>query len=180
MMKPGDIVVAPVVGEASNTFIVHRVLEDIVQVKHPLYPAAILEFNIDELNKELPRIKDSSERSIDYANHHRSALSPVYCADLDALSLYFLVVRKLTPKQKGILAAICGEIATIKFNNELKAAMRFIQEHSVLLDDFNLMWYENFAALFSGNQPISSKKQKSAIFNMAGFLLSELHQPSQS
>ena len=51
--------------------------------------------------------------------------------------------------------------------------MKFIVENQGLFDEFNAMWFNNFDGL--GKQPITSKKQRSSIFNMAGFLLAELN-----
>ena len=60
----------------------------------------------------------------------------------------------------------------------IKDAMDIIVENEGALDEFNMMWYNNFSELFKGNQQITSKKQRGSIFNMAGFVLSQLHTPS--
>jgi hypothetical protein len=39
------------------------------------------------------------------------------------------------------------------------------------------MWYRNFQGLFSGRQPITSKKQRASIFNITGFVMAELETP---
>jgi hypothetical protein len=52
--------------------------------------------------------------------------------------------------------------------------MRYVTENNAVLDDFNRMWYTNFRDLFSGRKQLTSPKQRSAIFNIAGFVLAEL------
>ena len=99
---------------------------------------------------------------------------------ISALCLYFVVRRKLTPRQKNLLSNICGQIAGIKLNDDIKYAMSLVASHEAILDEFNLMWYRNFSGLFSGRQNITSRKQRSAIFNIAGFVLAELERPSVS
>ena len=163
---------------SSNTYIVDTVEKDSALLKHPLYDTCLLRYPLDTLNTVAPNVKDSTERSLDFARSNRKFLDYNTNADLDALCLYFVIKRKLTPRQKTILSNICGTIVSIKFNNDVKEAMNLITKNAGVLDDFNAMWYNNFSGLFSGKQPITSKKQRSAIFNMAGFVLAELETPT--
>jgi hypothetical protein len=68
-------------------------------------------------------------------------------------------------------------IASIKLNNDVKAAMDLVSANAAILDEFNAMWYRNFQGLFSGRQPITSKKQRASIFNITGFVMAELETP---
>ena len=67
-----------------------------------------------------------------------------------------------------------GFIAITKLQDDISNAMALISKNAAILDEFNAMWYNNFSGLFKRNQPITSKKQRQAIFNIAGFVLAEL------
>ena len=182
-LKEGDIVTVDFrYNNASNTFIFKRYIKDahppLVQLTHPLCPRIVIEYGEQSINNVGSILKDSTERSLDFAMHNKELLDYNTVADLEALCMYFVVTRKLTPKQKSILSMICGLIASIRFNNEIKDAMTFIVKNEGLLDDFNKMWYDNFSGLFKGRQNITSKKQRGSIFNIAGFVLAELENPS--
>lgn len=164
-------------GVSSNTYIVDSIDGDTALLKHPLFDQCLIRYPVAALNKVSPNVKDSIERSLDFARKNSSYLDYNTEADLEALCLYFVIKRKLTPRQKSILSAICGIIASIKLNNDVKEAMQLVANHEGILDEFNLMWYRNFAGLFTGKQPITSKKQRSAIFNIAGFVMAELKTP---
>jgi len=182
-IKKGDIVTADFGNsKASNTFIFEGLYGEgdqktVALLKHPLAPKIIFPYKTEELNQDSVRIKDSTERSLDYVLRHQTRLDYNALSDLEALCLYFAVTRKMTPKQKNILSGLRGTLASLHFDNNINDAMDFIQENDILLDDFNLMWYNNFSGLFKGNQSITSKKQRSAIFNIAGFLLAEVESP---
>lgn len=177
--KPGDIVTVKFENAvSSNTYKVESDYGDTVLLYHPLFPECLLRFQAHELNVVHPNIKDSIERALDFVNKNSKYLDYNTVADHEALSLYFVIRRKLTPRQKNILSTICGTIASIKLNNDVKAAMDLVVTNAAVLDDFNAMWYRNFSGLFSGKQPITSKKQRAAIFNIAGFVMAELERPT--
>ena len=178
-ISPGEIVTVDFGNLiSSNTFIVEDVLEDdFYLLKHPLFEGILIKKHSSYLNKIPARLKDSSERSLDFARRNYTYLGYKELADLEALSLFFVVRRLLTDNQKNILSRINGTIASIKFNNDIDVAMKFITDNQGMLDEFNKMWYNNFKNIFSKKQPISSKKQRSTIFNMAGFILAELENP---
>lgn len=163
---------------SSNTFIVDTVESDTILLTHPLAPNVLLRVAKNKVDITSATIKDSYERCIDYANSNKDFLDHNTKMDLEAIGIYFVIKRKLTPKQKQMLAGITGNLANIKFNNDLKEAMSFITKNSYLLDEFNLLWYNNFRGLFTGQQVITSEKQRSAIFNIAGYLLAELKNPT--
>ena len=162
---------------SSNTYLVDKDEGSAVLLKHPLFPECLLRFEKTELDTVAPNVKDSSERSLDFAKANQKYLDYNTLADHEALCLYFVVRRKLTPRQKNLLSNICGSIATIKLNDDVKAAMEIIKDNEAILDDYNTMWYRNFNGLFSGRQTITSKKQRSAIFDIAGFVMAELERP---
>lgn len=176
--KPDEIVTVKFDNAvSSNTYVVDSDSGDTVLLKHPLFPHCLLRYGKERLDLVSPNVKDSSERALDFVNKNASYLDYNTLADHEALCLYFVVRRKLTPRQKSLLSNVCGVIASIKLDNDVKAAMELVTQFSAVLDDFNAMWYRNFQGLFSGRQPITSKKQRAAIFNMAGFVMAELKIP---
>lgn len=166
----------------SNTFIVHEVNKDehTAYLHHPLYEECFIKVCLDDLDTVAPNIKDSTEKCLDFAKEHISNLDYNTTGDLEALCIYFVIKRQLTPKQKSTLAKICGSLASIQFNDSVDDAMRYIKENQAVLDDFNRMWFNNFRGLFNGSQAITSNKQRTSIFNMAGFVLAELSNPKAS
>ena len=162
---------------SSNTYVVETDEGPSVLLQHPLFPDALMRRRKDELDLVAPNVKDSIERSLDFVKKNTEYVDYNTLADHEALCMYFVMRRKLTPRQKQILSNICGTIASIKLNNDVKAAMAIVAAHAAILDEFNAMWYRNFQGLFSGKQPITSKKQRAAIFNIAGFVMAELERP---
>ena len=164
---------------ASNTYIVAEKIEregaeSAVLLKHPLHPEARLLRPESTLNKVSANSKDSTERSLEFAAKYEKYLDYDSRAELEALNLYFFYHRNLSRKQKGTLGNICGVIASIYFNNDIAQTMKYIEDHKAVLDAFNNMWFVNFKDLFNGTTPITSVKQRSAIFNIAGFVLAEM------
>lgn len=178
MIQKNSIVTVEINNSSSNTFIVDTVEENSVLLTHPLAGGVLIRVDKDKVNTTAANIKDSMERGIDYANNNRQYLDYNTAADLEALAIYFTLKRKLTPRQKQTLANICGVIASNKFNNDLREAMNFVTKNASLLDEFNSMWFNNFKGLFSGQQMVTSKKQRSAIFNIAGYVLAEMENPT--
>lgn len=177
-VNKGDIVTVEFKNsEASNTFIVADIKDELALLEHPLFPEILVKRHKDVLNVVSSNLKDSTERSLDFASNNKEILDYNGRLDLDTLCLAFVVRRKLTPKQKKILSDLGGKIAEVKFNGNIREAMDYITQNNGVLDDFNKMWYNNFSKLFKGKQDISSVKQTAAIFNMAGFVLAELETP---
>lgn len=175
-MQKGDIVTVELESNnnSSNTYQVDAVLGEKAILSHPLSPLIHLFKDVKDLNKVAAQMKDSTERSLMYAFKNKSYLDYNTVADLESLGFYFIVYRRLTSRQKSVLSNICGTISSIYFNNDINLAMRYIKENQGVLDPYNAMWFNNFKGLFEGSQPITSKKQRASIFNMAGFVLAEL------
>lgn len=176
--NPGDIVTLKFEDKvSSNTYVVESDCGESVLLQHPMFPPLLMRFSKASLDNVSPNVKDSIERALDFVNKNPAYLDYNTLADHESLCMYFIVRRKLTPRQKNILSNICGQIASIKMNNDVKAAMELVVANVAVLDEFNAMWYRNFSGLFSGRQPITSKKQRAAIFNIAGFVMAELERP---
>lgn len=163
---------------ASNTCELDSVEEHTVLLTHPLARGILLRVSKDQINTVSANGKDSIERSLDFANANSFMLDHSTKLDLYSLGIFFFISRKFTSRQKHTLANICGILAMAKFNDDLKSAMSCISKNLGILDEFNLMWFNNFKGLFSGKQPVTSNKQRSAIFNIAGYVLAELETPS--
>jgi hypothetical protein len=177
-ISKNSIVTVDLNNNSSNTFIVDTVEGETVLLTHPLALGVLIRVPATTVNTTSANIKDSTERGIDYANSNRQYLDHNTSLDLEAVAIFFALKRKLTPRQKHTVANICGSIASFKFNDDLKEVMAFITKNASMLDQFNAMWYANFKGLFSGQQMVTSKKQRSAIFNIAGYLLAELENPT--
>lgn len=163
--------------KSSNTFFVKSFDDEEVLLYHPLFPEIYIKETIDNINLVAANLKDSTERSLDFVKQHSGSLDHNTMADLEAMCLYFVVRRKLTSRQKRNLSQICGKLASITFDDNIRDAMEFVKKNEGILDEFNAMWYRNFRGLFSGVQPITSQKQRESIFNIAGFTLAELGIP---
>lgn len=183
MFKKDDVVTIELdqTNRASNTYIVVGYLmddegdqTDVVILRHPMHPEALLMRHIDQLNKVQPNIKDSTERSLEFALKFDKHLDHNTKGELEGLRLCFVIHRNLTNRQKNQLSNICGTIASIYFHNDISIAMRHVVENQAVLDSYNNMWFVNFRDLFTGRKPIVSPKQRASIFNMAGFVLAEL------
>lgn len=177
-LQKNDIVTRDLRNQASNAFYIDSVESETVLLTHPLASGVLIRVPKNELNTVNANLKDSTERCIDFAHANKSFLDYNTIQDLECIGIFFFMKRLLTPRQKQVLANVCGIIASIKFNNDLKEAINFVSKNSSVLDEFNLMWYNNFRGLFTGKQPITSKKQRGAIFNIAGYVLAELEIPS--
>lgn len=183
MLKIGELVTVQLEenNKASNTFVVVGHLSDdlgfvsdAIVLQHPLHSGCFIIKQIGELNKVQANLKDSTERSLEFARKSDEYLDHNIRGDLEGLRLCFVVNRTLTNHQKNLLSSICGTIASIKFHNDISSAMRYVVENNAVLDDYNRMWYTNFRDLFTGKKPIVSPKQRASIFNIAGFVLAEL------
>lgn len=174
-LKEGDIVTLSLENETiSNTFILAQLVDDGAYLTHPLSPGIFIKKNQIDLNKVSPTVRCSSERALSFLSKNTYIFDYRGKMDLKSLCICFVVNRELTPNQMKIVADLSGKVAKKKFIGNVKKAMEYITENEALLDDFNRLWYNNFSKLFRGSQEISSSKQSSAIFNMAGFVLGEL------
>lgn len=177
-LQKGSTVTRDLNNIASNTFSVDTDEGSSVLLTHPLACGLLFRVDKQTINTVSANLKDSTERCLDYANINKSYLDLNTKEDIEFLGIAFFLKRKFTSRQKKMLSDICGSIASIKFNDNLKQAMDIVSKNTYLLDDFNLMWYTNFKGVFTGQQRIVSKKQRDVIFNMAGYVLAELETPS--
>lgn len=173
----GDKVTLDIDSGASNVFVVQKLEKDEVLLNHPLYPEVYIKVSKNKLNMVPPSLKDTSERLLDYTKANKDFLDFDMRIDLKAMSMVFVVSRRLTSSQKRRLSMMLGTISSKVFNNDIEKAIRFINQNHQLFDSFNSMWYENLKFIFSSPQSIVPKKNRATIFNMAGALLAELENP---
>lgn len=179
MHKSGDYVTLNLNSKASNTFIYKgQISENEAILSHPLGGDTCILAPVRDLNTVNPNLKDSTERSLDYVNRNKRCLDYNSKMDLECLSIYFASKRKLSPNMKKVLANLSGIVASAEFKNDIRSAMEFITANKSCLDEFNMMWFNNFKGLFDRSQSITSDKQTKAIYNIAGFVLAELATPS--
>lgn len=177
-MQKNTVVTLNLGNNTSNTFLIDTDEGETLLITHPLLKGLLYRVQKSAVNKSSANVKDSTERCIDFANSNKSYLDYNTIGELEALGMYFAFKRHLTPRQKQSLSFMCGVIASIKLSNNVNKAMSLISKNDSILDEFNLMWYNNFKGLFNGTQPITSPKQRSAIFNIAGYVLAELENPT--
>ena len=177
-IRKGKIVTLDLSNSASNTFLVDTDEGETILLTHPMASGVLIRVQRESLDLVGANLKDSTERCIDYANINKKYLDYNMVCDVEAIGMYFMVKRKLTPQLKSVLSNVCGKIAEHKFKGDIKKAMQFVTKNSALLDDFNLKWYITFKDLFSGALPITANRQRTSIFNIVGFVLAELENPT--
>ena len=179
-MKKGDIVTVPLEpnNNAANTYIIYEVLEHVALLRHPLNDDILIAKPKPVINTVAPNVKDSMERGINYILQNKDIFDFNSLAELEAIILYFIVHRKLSNRQKQTISNLCGAIAEHYFNDDISLAIKYINENSGILDDFNRMWYKNLKDYFTGNKMVDTRNRRVSIFNMAGFILAELSSQS--
>jgi hypothetical protein len=178
ILQPGQTVTYDQKTKASNTYILSDIVnEDTALLTHPLYPSVFIKAEVKSLNTVSAVLKDDTERCLDFANNFKNVLDADLQGTLDGLCMYFVVNKTLTAGQKKLLSNICGTIFAIKNENDVQSAMDTVNYNKKLLDDFNRMWYINFEKIFSGKKPITSSKQRTTVFNIAGFVSAQLQNP---
>ena len=176
-IKENDIVTVYVEGnQATNTYTVLKKIKDSCLLTHPLnFDMCILKKD-DELNKIGGAfVKSPTENCLWFAKNNQDFIDYDKKCELRALCLHFILYRKLSNTQKGILSNICGYIAGAISQNDLDLMMTTIVENKALLDTFNAMWYENYKDIFEGRKKIKTKNQRFTIQNICGFVLSQVY-----
>lgn len=145
-------------------------------LNHPLAPNMLLicvKSSVDDIQTAG---KGDCQKLLEYGKKYSKYLDFNTVSELDAICYYFVMNRNLTSTQKRSLSIICGKIASYTLNGHLQAAMKIVNDNKGLLDYFNMIWYEKFAEHFEGKKVIDTRAKRDAIFNMAGFVLSQLEE----
>lgn len=175
---PGDIVTVKFDRPGCiNTYKIDTIELETALISHPLAPQILQRVLLSDLNKQQALLKDSVSRGLDYAKTYSKLLSFDDNAIVGALAAFFVINRFLCAKQKGLLSTVNGKLAVFEFKNDINAVITFIKSNEAVLDSFNLAWYARYKSLFSNPTRIEYKNQRIAIFNIAGFVLSELSRP---
>lgn len=148
----------------THAFLAHPLVKESCYLLKPL----------EQLNIVLGRLKNPTEKCLEFSHKYSNYLGYRLQADLDALSLYFFIHRDFAPNQKETLSFICGKISSVLTNNDLKMAAELVNSNIALLDDFNKIWYENLRIIFKDVTKATTKPKKSAIFKIAGFVMAQI------
>jgi hypothetical protein len=159
---------------SSNVYYQEEKHEDEVFLSHPLAPGLFKKANLTELNLFPPVQKDDLELTLSYAFQNTLLLDFNNKAKVESLCFFYFVKKYLSSVQKQELSCVLGFIASIKLDNSIEEASKLILNNLTLLDEFNLMWYNKLELLINGKKPILSFKQRNSIFNMAGWVLSQI------
>jgi hypothetical protein len=152
---------------------------------HPLAPKVLVPFLAKSREDLLAaqtqtQGKSNLQKTLEYANKKKDLLEFLLRTDVESLCMSFVVYRLLTPRQKKRLSGFVGIVSSIYFHSDLRLAVRFVEENYALLDDFNKAWFDSFmkvtkqTGFFSGLPKQLSPKQRPVMFNIAGFVLSQL------
>jgi len=174
-IKQGDLVTVQLNenSTASNVYSVARKLAGECVLNHPLFPECLIIRKDEELNKVGAQLKNSTEKCLEFVMKNRSLLDFNSGADVYAMAAYFVINRKLSSRQLKVLAGYCGKIASIILDNNLGSATRKVSENQALLDEYNLVWFNNLRDIYSGKK-VPSPNQRESVFNQAGFVLAQL------
>lgn len=176
-MKPGSIVTVDYgpYNQYSNTFQVFSDSgEDVIYLNHPLAPQCITTRTLAEINIVSPKTQAPIERCLFYLKKHEGLLGSQVSGEMLGIYYYFILNRDLTKTQKSTISRFCGKVAELKFSSNVEQAVVVINQHAALLDEYNLMWFNKFSKLFKNPTLINTKSRRSAVFNMAGFVLAQL------
>lgn len=166
--------------ETSKTFIIDTVEGETALLSHPLSSLFLMRVPMKELDIFPAKVKSSSERALDFVKSHVSYLDRESEMDFDALCLYFIHLRKFNNPQKHLLSNLMGRVAAGLLQYDLESARLLVIENQELLDEFNLMWYNNLIKIFSGEIGRPSEKHKISVFNIAAFVMAERVNPTIS
>jgi len=170
----GQIVTYDFSTENSNTFYVHTVLKGEAILFHPLKPKVFKIVPIDQLNLVPAKLKSNLDRMFDLVHLNEKSLDYENSTIFDMLSYYYIQNRKLSNRQKKNLSDLTGKVAAILLDQDATKAKAIINSEVGLLDSFNLLWYNNLKDTILNKDSHLSEKQKSSIFNMAGFVLAQM------
>jgi len=175
-LKTGDLVTLTFNSHisSSNTYKIERKVKGESILSHPLAPECLILRKDEELNQAFPTLQNPIEKCLIYAKSNKQYLGYNISADLEAMCYFFVIKKDLTTKQKNELYNMCGKIAATILSNSTQAAVSYIKNNKVLLDDFNLILMNNYKTIIENPNEIKSKNERFTIFNMAGFILAQL------
>jgi hypothetical protein len=174
-LRPGDLVTvkSKYSSTYSNTYKVGYVVGEKVLLYHPMYPDCYIEENLIDLDKEMPRLKSSIEKCIEYAIKNKSFFDYSKNVELDSVRLYLAVNKTLSSKQKSSISEMCAKIATIVFEGEATVAAEFVNKNKGVLDGYNDIYHNHLGGIFSGKK-VPTPNQRETIFKVAGFVLAQM------
>jgi len=176
MVKILDVVTITTIGTLeSSSMNLCELSPNQVLVTHPLHPKVFLVEENERLNLKPFSPVGPIEKALNFIKSYEKLFNYVDLVDYESIVLYFIVNKRISNRQKGQISTLCGIIADYIFESDIDKAIDFINFNKDSLDEFNLMWYKNFNKFFTKKELVTFKKTKTSIFNIAGFLLTELY-----
>lgn len=175
-LKVGDTATI-VLGQANTpcSYKIDSIESDTVLLSHPFLRGLLLRYPSDQLDKMSPPIMSSTERGLFFVlQKHGAYLNYYDHQSILALATHFALERKLTSDQLRVLSTVLGQIAKIELSGSLNVAMKLLLDNEVLLDEFNTTWFNIFKPYLTKAKPVYKENHRTAIFNMAGFVLAEV------
>lgn len=175
-IEEGDLVTVPSkkFSNASNTYRVHRKLNDEYLLIHPLSDECFILRHFKELNKVQAIPPNPIECCLAYAKKNDGCIGHTMKAELAAMTFFFLIKKEFTMRQRSELASICGKVASVILHNDLQNASSIVSANVALLDDFHQTLYNNFLKVINNINTIKTKNERYTLFNLAGFVLAQL------
>lgn len=115
------------------------------------------------------------DRSLKFLNDNKSLLNYVDNCELEAINCVFFLKNIISTAQLQKIAQMQGKLASIHFSGDINKAIDLVNVNEKILDSFNQRWYSHYSRFFSKQQIPLMDNQRNAIFNIAGFVLSELN-----
>lgn len=172
MISKNDWVIDP----QGIQWLVSEVLEKSVFLGHPLSTCEIyvkqdLVAGLQKLDS--PPKMSALEKLLKLAKGAVTSLKGNERMDLDALSAYYVLKRRLSRSQYEALHLMVTAIAENSFEHSPAKACDFIKENEALLDDSTVILYNTHKSVIDNWKFIQSRSERSAIFRLAGFLIAQ-------
>lgn len=175
-IKIDDLVTVPSkkYNTSANTYKVVRKLKGECLLAHPLSDDCFLLKKDKDLNNFQATLQNSIEKCLNFANKNKHLLGHSSRYDLESMIYLFVIKRELSMKQKAELSSICGKISSVMLQNNLQSAIDYINPNNAILDDHHTTLFNSVKECIKNPTKIRTKKEKFAIFSIAGFLMAQL------
>lgn len=172
-MKLNDLVI--LVDRPNFTFTLAHIESDWILLRHQLVPDIFIKTSLDKIRPFEVYNASSIERNLKYLSNNSSFLNYNDLCELESISIFYFIKNKISSSQLKRIAELQGKLSSIKFHGDINKAIDLVNENKGILDSFNQRWYEHYTRFFSKAQVPVMENQRKAIFNIAGFVLSELN-----
>lgn len=180
--KNGQVSVRLEEGQVANTYLIDSWDDEseTVLLYHTRFPLILLRFPFVAVRESFEcKGKGSEELTLDFCRKWTKVLDAADIDILESLEMVMVVKRRLSKRMKLSISMMLGKVAQFKLNDNVEEALSLAQEHSEFLDSFNLKRYNKLLMFLAGDKPITSEKQRISVFNLAGFVMSQIIYPDQ-